>query len=42
MDPKEVGPWKKIKILGSGGFGQVTLWYNPTTSQRIGECVKNY
>ncbi|KAK6641990.1 hypothetical protein RUM44_013713 [Polyplax serrata] len=35
MDPKEVGPWKKIKILGSGGFGQVTLWYNPTTSQRI-------
>ena len=27
--------WKREQILGSGGFGIVTLWVNLETNQRI-------
>lgn len=32
----EVGPWKSLKVLGSGGFGQVTLWQHSDTGEKIG------
>lgn len=35
-DQEIVGPWKRIKILGYGGFGQVTLWYKKETEEYIG------
>lgn len=29
------GDWKREKILGSGGFGVITLWSNVNTNERI-------
>ena len=29
------GDWQKERVLGSGGFGQVSLWVNVKTSERI-------
>lgn len=35
-EPQSIGPWKRIKVLGRGGFGQVTLWHNGNTNEDIG------
>lgn len=37
MEGSEIGSWKKLKVLGNGGFGQVTLWCNSQTGQKIGK-----
>ena len=37
LDPPEVDSWVKGRILGTGGFGTVTLWKQKTTGQVIGE-----
>jgi len=29
------GDWQKERLLGSGGFGQVSLWVNVKTRERI-------
>ena len=29
------GDWQKERLLGSGGFGQVSLWVNIKTRERI-------
>ena len=29
------GEWQKERLLGSGGFGQVSLWVNVNTKERI-------
>ena len=29
------GDWQKERLLGSGGFGQVSLWINVATRERI-------
>lgn len=41
-EPQIVGPWKRVKILGRGGFGQVTLWHNTNTNQDIGKKKHNF
>lgn len=40
MEPSRAGDWLKIKLLGTGGFGNVTLWLNSNTNQEIAlkEC----
>ncbi|CAG0890779.1 unnamed protein product [Darwinula stevensoni] len=35
VDPAEVESWVKGRILGTGGFGTVTLWKQKTTGQVI-------
>lgn len=32
-------PWVKEKVLGTGGFGTVTLWKNDNTGETIGEYI---
>lgn len=32
-------PWIKEKVLGTGGFGTVTLWKNDTTGETIGKVT---
>ncbi|XP_049767760.1 inhibitor of nuclear factor kappa-B kinase subunit alpha isoform X2 [Schistocerca cancellata] len=34
-DPSELGDWLKQRVLGSGGFGVVTLWKNKQTGETI-------
>lgn len=36
-DPLYVGPWEKDRVLGTGGFGIVTLWKNKVTQERVGK-----
>lgn len=40
-EPNEIECWKRVKKLGSGGFGEVWLWENKSTSQKIAvkKCV---
>ena len=37
MSPNNVryGNWQKQNVLGSGGFGQVSLWVNVVTQEKI-------
>ncbi|KAK9873162.1 hypothetical protein WA026_021395 [Henosepilachna vigintioctopunctata] len=34
-EPREIGKWKKISVLGSGGFGTVVLWRCSTTDESV-------
>jgi hypothetical protein len=36
-EPLEVANWVRERVLGSGGFGQVTLWRHKTKDEMIGE-----
>jgi hypothetical protein len=36
-EPLEVENWVRERVLGSGGFGQVTLWRHKTKDEMIGE-----
>lgn len=36
-DPLHVGPWEKDRVLGTGGFGIVTLWKNKVNQERVGK-----
>lgn len=36
-EPVEVANWVRERVLGSGGFGQVTLWRHKTKDEMIGE-----
>jgi len=36
-EPLEVENWVRDRVLGSGGFGQVTLWRHKTKDEMIGE-----
>lgn len=38
-DPLHVGPWEKDRVLGTGGFGIVTLWKNKVTQERVGKYL---
>lgn len=31
----KLGNWQKQNVLGSGGFGQVSLWVNIVTQEKI-------
>lgn len=35
-EPLEVKNWKRERVLGSGGFGTVTLWKEKNGNQMIG------
>lgn len=35
-EPQNIEDWSKERILGSGGFGIVTLWKNNVTEEFIG------
>jgi len=35
-DPSEVQYWVKEKVLGTGGFGTVTLWKHKNGDRMIG------
>ncbi|KAF2365010.1 Protein kinase domain [Trinorchestia longiramus] len=34
-DPESFKPWIKEKVLGTGGFGTVTLWKNETSGETV-------
>nr|CAD7200612.1 unnamed protein product [Timema douglasi] len=34
-EPMKIGEWARLRVLGSGGFGVVTLWQNTHTSEFI-------
>lgn len=36
-ESSSLGPWCRLKVLGRGGFGLVTLWRNQITDEHIGE-----
>lgn len=36
-NPTEIGPWKRERVLGVGGFGIVTLWKNEEDDKMIGK-----
>jgi hypothetical protein len=36
-EPSEVANWVRERVLGSGGFGQVTLWRHKKKDEMIGE-----
>lgn len=38
-EPLEVKNWKRERVLGSGGFGTVTLWKQKNGEQMIGNSV---
>jgi hypothetical protein len=40
-EPLEVENWVRERVLGSGGFGQVTLWRHKTKDEMIGEVQLN-
>lgn len=35
-------PWLKDKVLGTGGFGTVTLWRHNDTGETIGNIAQAY
>lgn len=37
-EPIEVKNWKRERVLGSGGFGTVTLWKEKNGNQMIGKA----
>lgn len=41
-EPEEIGSWKKVSVLGTGGFGTVTHWRCEKTKQNIAikKCKK--
>jgi hypothetical protein len=41
-EPLEVENWVRERVLGSGGFGQVTLWRHKTNNEMIGELQLHY
>jgi len=41
-EPLEVENWVRERVLGSGGFGQVTLWRHKTNNEMIGEVQLHY
>lgn len=41
-DPLHLGSWCRDRVLGTGGFGIVTLWKNNKTSQRVGKNIYLY
>lgn len=40
-DIKKIGDWEKLRALGAGGFGEVTLWKNCTTGNQIGKFLRS-
>jgi hypothetical protein len=36
-EPTEIGVWVREQVLGSGGFGVVTLWRNTEKGNLIGK-----
>ena len=36
---ESIGDWCKVKVLGSGGFGIVTLWKNKFDQSMVGEYI---
>ena len=37
-DSTEIDNWERERVLGSGGFGEVTLWKHRTKNTMIGKC----
>lgn len=37
-EPIELKNWKRERVLGTGGFGTVTLWKQKNGDQMIGNC----
>lgn len=35
-NPTRLGEWESVKILGSGGFGIVTLWKHAKHNEKVG------
>lgn len=36
-EPKQIGDWLLICVLGSGAFGKVDLWRNRINEEEIGK-----